>query len=418
MKIQKKIIGMLMMAGLIGFTACNDDEDDDTPSAMSISSIETTDGTDLFGATNASDVALDQSVIITFSAAVDATSLANVGIFNGSTAVASSVTASGSTVTIDPTDNLFGGTIYTVKVQGVKSTAGATVSTANVNFTTSGIGLGTAPQAEAQITYLQLNGNFADVLGNATLGNASNTWVEDRFGNINGALWLNGASGGPGTGDMVEFSGDFINPSMTISTWFKVNPADFTGSRVMFGLAVERGFFLEVGGNIDWLKYATSHKVSPDPGNHFFGTAWTDPNGSGNVGNAILANYSGSINALVTSEWAHIVMTFDATTSIKSIYVNGTLVRQDDLNWDAASEWNLTDLAIADQADGTGAAIDGIDPKLTLGYFCSVANTATGWANAATAENTFKGAIDDYRIWDVALTQAQVLQLFDAEKVQ
>jgi hypothetical protein len=250
------------------------------------------------------------------------------------------------------------------------------------------------------------------------MANASNSWTVDRFGEADGAIWLDGAAGGPGTGDMVEFSGDFINPSMTVSTWFKVNPADFPGSLVMFGLAVERGFFLEVGGNIEWLKFATSHKVSPDPGSHFFGTAWTDPNGSGNVGDAILANYSGSITDLVTSEWAHIVMTYDATTSIKSIYVNGTLARQDDLAWDPTSEWNLGDLAIADQADGTGDPIAGIDPKLTLGYFCSAANTATGWADAANATNTFKGAMDDFRIWDVALTQQQVVQLFDAEKVQ
>lgn len=405
------------MAGVIGFTACNDDEEE-APSTMSVSSITTTDGTDLYGATNASNVGTDQSVTIVFSAAVDATSLGSVGIYNGSTEVPSAVTASGSTVSIDPTESLFGGTIYTVKVEGVKSTDGATVATTNVNFTTAGIGLGTAPQASEQIMYLQLNGNYADVLGNANMANASNSWTVDRFGEADGAIWLDGAAGGPGTGDMVEFSGDFINPSMTVSTWFKVNPADFPGSLVMFGLAVERGFFLEVGGNIEWLKFATSHKVSPDPGSHFFGTAWTDPNGSGNVGDAILANYSGSITDLVTSEWAHIVMTYDATTSIKSIYVNGTLARQDDLAWDPTSEWNLGDLAIADQADGTGDPIAGIDPKLTLGYFCSAANTATGWADAANATNTFKGAMDDFRIWDVALTQQQVVQLFDAEKVQ
>jgi hypothetical protein len=154
MKIQKNKLALLLMAGVIGFTACNDDEEE-APSTMSVSSITTTDGTDLYGATNASNVGTDQSVTIVFSAAVDATSLGSVGIYNGSTEVPSAVTASGSTVSIDPTESLFGGTIYTVKVEGVKSTDGATVATTNVNFTTAGIGLGTAPQASEQIMYLQ-----------------------------------------------------------------------------------------------------------------------------------------------------------------------------------------------------------------------------------------------------------------------
>lgn len=409
---------LLLIAGAIGFTACNDDDDDAAASTMTISSITTTDGTDLFGATNATGVALDQSVVIVFSSAVDATSLGSVGIYNGSTEVPSAVTSSGSTVTINPTESLFGGTMYTVQVEGVKSTDGVTAATTSVDFTTSGIGLGTAPQAGAQVMYLQLNGNYADVLGNASMTHSSNSWTEDRFGNENAALWLDGASAGPGSGDRVEFDGQFINPSMTISTWFKVNPADFTSPLVMFGLAVERGFFLEVGDNINWLKFPTSHKVSPDPAGHYFGTNWMDPNGSGDVGGSILENYSGSIAQLVTSDWAHIVMTYNAETSTKTIYVNGTLARRDNLASEPGGEWNMTDMAIADLQGGSGDPVDGIDPKLTLGYFASAANTATGWADVSNATNTFKGAMDDMRIWNVALTQQQVTQLHDAEKVQ
>ena len=403
-----------LMAGVIVFTGCKDDEED--APALAVNSIMSTDGTDLYGATSATSVGTDQSIIIGFSAAVNPNTIGNVALKNGDNTVASTVTASGSTVTIDPTESLFGGTAYTVQINGVQSTDGGSSGNVSTTFTTAGIGLGTAPQASAQTSYFQFNGNYVDVVGTASEVSSQNTWVEDRFGEANGALMLNGATA-PGNGDMVEFSGDFVHDNMSLSTWFKVNPADFVGSRPMFGCAVERGYFLEVGGDIAWLKLATSHQISPDPANHYFGTAWTDPNGDGQTSDAVPVDYLGSISELVgVPEWAHLVMSYDAATSVKSIYVNGVLAMQVDLDVDPTSEYQLGPLAIADQADGTGDPVPGISENLALGYFCAPGNTATGWADYATAENTFIGAIDDFRIWNVALTTEQVTALYDAEK--
>ncbi len=425
MKIQKKLFGMLMIAGLVVFSSCNNDDSEDTPPGLTINSMKTSDGTDLYGATNATGVGLDQSVVIVFSAAVDATSLAAVAIMNGSTAVAASVTASGSTVTIDPTDNLFGGTIYTVKVQGVKSTAGATASTVNVNFTTSGIGLGTAPQAGNQRMYLQLNGNIVDVTGNATSEFVQVTYAADRFGNPNSAANFGGSVGAVGTGDIVELSGDnFLFPSMTYSLWVKIDHADYPlgGGKRVFGIGAERGYFLEFGDNgVAWMKVATSHEVNPDPGNINYATAWGDNiNGGGNVGDATLVNYQGSIsNDIMTSNnWHQIVMAYDAITATKSIYVNGTLITQYNLSWnpDPGFLFNMKNLSFND-LDGANPVV-GLDKTLTLGFTSSRANTSTGWSIYMNEQNTFKGVMDDFRIWDVALTQQQVLQLFDAEKVQ
>lgn len=403
-----------LMAGAVAFTACNGD-DEETPASLTVSSIKTLDGTDLYGATSAVNVGTDQSIVITFSAAVNPSSLGGVALKNGSNTVDAALVAAGSIVTIDPTSELFGGTIYTVEISGVQSVDGGTSGNVSTTFTTAGIGLGTAPQSDAQTTYFQFNGNYADVLGLATLVNSQNSWVDDRFGATSSALYLNGAMS-PGTGDIVEFNGDFIHESMTISTWFKVNPADYTGSRAMFGLAVERGYFMEVGGDIAWLKLATSHQVSPDPANHYFATAWTDPNGDGQTNESVLVDYLGSIASLVTSDWAHLVMTFDAATSVKTIYVNGTIAMQVDLNVDPLSEWNLGAMGIGNQADGTGDPVEGISENLAFGFLCAPSNTATGWANYAGAENTFKGAIDDFRIWDVSLSTEQVTALYNAEK--
>ncbi len=152
-----------------------------------------------------------------------------------------------------------------------------------------------------------------------------------------------------------------------------------------------------------------------DDCNHYFGTAWTDPNGDGQTNEQVLYDYNGSIQNLVKDNWHQLVMTFDAASSVKTIYVDGVKVMQVDLDVNA-TEWGLKDLKIADKADGTGEAIAGIDPKLTLGFMCSRNNTATGWSNYAEATNTFKGALDDFRIFNKALTESEVATFYNAEK--
>ena len=123
--------------------------------------------------------------------------------------------------------------------------------------------------------YLPLDGTVSDITGNASSSYEKNTWTADRWGNVNSAAMFSG--GAAGAGDIIELSGStFVNASTTFSVWFKVNSADYAaGSKIMFGLATERGYFMEVGGDLAWTKLATSHMISPDPNTHYFGTAWT-----------------------------------------------------------------------------------------------------------------------------------------------
>lgn len=410
-----------LMAGVLVFSACKKDSTPDP--TVGVSSIKTTDGTDLYGATSATSVGTDQNILIGFSAAVDPNTLGSVKLKNGENTVASSVTASGSTVTIDPTDALFGGTIYTVEVNGVKSTDGASAGNVSTTFTTSGIGLGTAPQAGNQRMYLQLNGNVVDVTGNATAGFTQLSYTSDRFGNPNSAAYFGGSVGAPGTGDIVELSGDnFLFPSMTYSVWIKIDHADYPegGGKRVFGIGAERGYFLEFGDNgVAWMKVATSHEVQPDPSNIHFATSWSDNiNGGGNTDDLTVVNYSGSIsNDIMTSnDWHQIVMAYNAESTIKSVYVDGTLIAQYHLDWntDPSFEYNMKDMAYND-LDGTNPVV-GLDKTLTLGFTSSRANTATSWSIYANEQNTFKGSMDDFRIWDLGLTLEQVSALYDAEK--
>jgi hypothetical protein len=414
-----KTASLCLLAAGLTFVGCKDDEN---PS-LSLTSA-TAGSTDLNGATSATGVLLNTTIVATFSTTVDpasvTTSTITLKAASTNTNAALTFSTSGSTVTIDPSADLNGGDNYTLSFAGLMSNEGEAMPTTTLTFKTAGVGYGTAPQASSQVMYLQMNGNITDLTSNATASFTQVGYTTDRFGKANSAAMFNGGTA-PGNGDIVELTGTkFVNASTTISTWFQADLATFgPGSRIMFGCATERGYFMEVAGDMAWCKLATSHMLNPDPNNHYFGTAWTDPNGDGQVnsttGGQTTYDYTGSIASLMQNTWHQLAMTFDAATGVKTIFIDGMKVMQVDVDLNT-TEWYLKDMKIADKADGTGAAITGIDPKLTLGYFCSRANTATGWSDYTTSTNTFKGAMDDFRIWNKALTEAEVTSLYNAEK--
>jgi len=391
--------------------------DKDDPNALLTLTSLTSGDKDLYGATSATGVTVGSPIVATFSTEIDETTvLSSVSILRGTTVVAYTYTLAGKVLTITPTGGLITGTGYSMSIAAtLKSTQGEAITAVSVTFTTEGVGIDTPPQKASQVLYLQFNGEIVDIVGTHTNPYTKVSYTTDRFGTANGAANFAGAATA-GTGDIVEIAGaNLINPSTTISVWFKIASADYTDGKTMFGLAAERGYFMELGGGLGWCKFATSHKLTPDPNSHYFGTAWTDPNGDGNVGGQTLYDYLGSLSDILGNKWTQLVMTVDGTTAIKTIFLDGVKIMQVDLDLDA-TEWYLKELALADKADATGDAITGIDPVLSLGFMCSKANTATGWANYATATNTFKGAMDDFRIFNKALTENEVLTLFNSEK--
>lgn len=399
MKTTLKALILLLITGSMIFTACKKDE---TNPVITLSSLKSG-STDLYGATTATGVSVTESIIAVFSTSVDASTAntTNITLVRGTVSETLTITTSGSTVTIDPTSDLITGTSYTLKISGLKSDKGESLSAVTVSFTTAGVGLDTPPQKEAQVMYLQLNGTVADLTANATVASEQVAWTTDRFGTANGAADFRGATA-PGNGDLIELSGStFINASTTISVWYKIDVNNYIapGNKPMFGIAAENGYFFEMGDGASgpgWIKFTTDHIVSPDPMNHLFGTAWNDINGSQVVGGNITYAFAGSVTDLVKDTWHLFTVTYDNTTYLKTIFMDGVKIQQWNL-MDANGEWNLKDVAL-------NTTVAGVDPKLALGYFCSKANTATGWADFATSSNAFKGFLDDFRIFNKALT--------------
>jgi hypothetical protein len=405
MKNLMKILAMLMIVGLVTLNSC---KDDDPPADLTIESLTAT-SIDLNGATSATTVAVNSPIIATFSTNVDAATATDANIlftrtFNGA-AVAKTITVVDNIVTITPSANLFEGDQYKLTLgAGLTSTGGKTFTSIERTFGTIGIGIGTAPQSSSQVLYLQFSNGIIDVTGNATKASEQVAYTADRFGHANSAANFRGATAN-GNGDLVELSGTkFISASMTLSVWFYINQTNYIapGNKPMLGLAGNNGYFIEIGDgpeNPNWIKPATNHKVSPDPVNHVYATAWSDFSST---------TAGGQVSALTKTGWHQLAFTYDASTYTKSIYFDGVKVKEFNLLDAANNEWNLKDMILN--------SLTGVDGKLALGFFASKANTNPDWAIYANSQSTFKGYMDDLRIFTKALSASEMTTLYNAEK--
>lgn len=277
----------------------------------------------------------------------------------------------------------------------------------------------TLPQSSAQVLHLGLNGSANANAGSVAVESSSVTWTADRHGNANSAANFGG--GAAGQGQIIRYSGgSFINPSTTISVWYKIDGMPWTGSKFMFGFAANLGYFFEMADNQAWCKLATSHALTPDPNNHNFGTAWTDPNGDGQTNDQVVYDYlAGAGNPTMAeilggSGWHQLVMTYDAASGLKTIYVDNRKLMSVNLKNGATDEWKMGNLALTTAGDND-VPVTGYVEELVLGYLAAPGTTNPDWANHATATNTFVGALDDFRIWNVALTESEVATLYDYE---
>lgn len=412
----KKLMTMLAvfaMAGLVVLNACKDDDEDPLP--LTLATLKAGDK-DLNGATSANDVAVDSDIVVEFSTDVDNTTATDANIlltrtFDGSE-VAKAISVAGKTITVNPTGNFFEGDQYKIKfTTGLKSTEGQALTEVERTFGTVGIGLGTAPKSSDQMLYIQFTNDVVDLTGNAEASFEQVSYTEDRFGNANSAASFAGQSAQfSGDGDIVELSGgEFIAPSMTVSVWFYINQDDYVVSppdganKPLLGLAGQNGYFVEIGDgdvNPNWLKITTNHKVDPDPEGHIVATQWGD---FGTTDDGV------AVNTLTLTGWHHLVMTFDAASYTKTDYLDGVKVKTYNLLDPGPDAWNLKDMML-----NSG---DGIQNKLALGFFASRDNTNPDWANYSNSKNgTFKGSMDDLRLFSVALSTSEVTSLYNAEK--
>lgn len=427
MKHTIKIFGLIGLIGLMTYTGCNEEN----PSSLTIVSVASN-GTDLTtgnnttvdlnGVASATNVPPDGVITITFNKSVDAASVtsANVSLNNGTDDAAVTVAANGVEVTLTPTVPLLQGTIYTLLVSSaVNADDGGNFTATSRTFTTAGTAPPVVPQADNLVVYLSFNGVVEDEFNHTILNNEV-TLATDRFGNFESSANFNGTTNYVG----IEYGTDMSNANTTVSYWIKVPAsAEYTTHAaieyVTFAIGGNSGTWhgfgrFECCGNVfDYLKYYTNHvnsgsAASPAGSEHQMKNEGT-PEGDQVVEVDNIPWLDDN-----TNEWMHIVTSWNAALRRKSFYVNGVLSTA--YNVTPTAEYTL-DAAVIDVTSIDLDATNSRNLYLGAGVPYWATKTPTGIIPfRGDVPHGYKGQMDDFRMYSVALTDSEVLSLYNAEK--
>ena len=215
--------------------------------------------------------------------------------------------------------------------------------------------------ANGLVGWWPFTGNAVDSSGNNNNGTVTDAVLTtDRFGNAGKAYSFNGVT------SMIDVqdAASLRCRTLTISAWVKYRNTSVTNQVVYKGSMQANGeayaLTIDVGGKPFSASKYNSNCVS--------GTGWLGP-GTGAV--------------IDTGIWVHLVTTFDGITS--KLYKNGAL------------ESSMPTPGLIDSCIGGGVRF-GYDHR----------------RYAASTGDPFNGSIDDIGIWNRALTDAEILHLYNA----
>jgi len=377
---------------------------------------------DLNGATAPTNVPTNPVITATFTTDVDpATATAsNITLTEDydTKIMPSTITVSGKVVTITPTPYLANGALYKLDFKsGLKATNGELLDPISRSFTTTG----TFVPAGA-IAYFKFDGNANDETGVYTPAVASITainYVTGRIATSGQAASFNGTTSiiSIPNGDVLQNSPDF-----SISFWMK---CDTTAKRTQFvmGLAGWNGLQFEYNSNvygtgntaqIGQCKLAAQYSY---PGGSTSQDLWLDGQGAtkDNGGwqgwtysKPLVTGGGTGVNGLLAQKWAHIVCTYNHTTKIGTMYINGQKMKEQDFNLYPAPLLNATGLKFAGNATNNALALGFIQDKTNP-------TITDGWADySVTTNNHYKGLLDDVAIYHTVLTQSLITLMYNS----
>lgn len=428
---------VLLAVGVLTFSGCGDD--DDGPAVLEITAITATGNDlktgdevtiDLNGVSTATDVPPNAILAVTFSREVDAATVnsSSVTLNNGTSDVPLDISVSGSTVSVSGSEELVRGTIHTISVSSeIKAQDGGSFVTASRTFTTAGRAPAVIPQEDKLVVYVPFEGAVTEEMGHTVLDDNVG-FATDRFGNFEASGDFNGTTNFVG----IEYGADMSNASTTVSYWMKLPSSDDykahigttdTGitQYVTFCIGGNNGTYHEfnrftccdLGFDIDVLKYFTNHvnsgSASALAGSHIEMKNEGNPDGD----RVVEVDNLGWLEDN-TGEWIHIVTTWEASGHRKAFFINGVPSTVYELT--PSAEYSL---------DAATIDVDGIDADPTNSKNLYLGTGVPYWAtinnNVVTPFRgdkpfAFKGQMDDFRMFSVALTDQEVLDLYNAEK--
>lgn len=426
---------MLFAVTAIGVMSCNKDDDDSGMAKLTLTSIEAVgtsfeDGSavtvDLNGSSAGVGVALNSVITVTFSKAVDMSTInaTNITLSSSDGDVSLTFDTNGATVTVSPDSDLERGTTYTFTFSSILAEDGSTFDSTTRSFTTEGRPAVVVPNESMQMAYWGFDGSTNDVLGNYNPDNVvAITYGSDRFGQGNSTAVFDGDE------SIIEImNGDeFVaDDDFTISFWMKTNSTGHVNengdpaSYFVFGLGAFFGFQFEVPADFSSCKLASSYVLEDGTGvseDLWFNGSGEDASNGGWQGWDFVADLTGSggVAGLLQDKWAHVICTYNAAERQGRMYINGQLMKSQDFDlWpDGDPKRTVTGVTYR------GVAAD-VEPILALGFVKSIDSpmwSDTEWGDyAKVTANHFKGELDDVRIFNAPFSEADVITLYDSEK--
>jgi hypothetical protein len=296
---------------------------------------------DLNSATAPTNVPVNPTITATFTTDVEMSTAtaSNITLTENydNVSIPLNITASGTTVTVTPQKNLANGALYQLVFStGLKATDGQTLPAVNRSFTTLGSFLPAGVYA-----YWNFDGNANDQTGkyNAASGGITDvTYVTGRNATSGQAAQFNG------TTSLIEIAGGdslATTKDFSLSFWIK---EDTTAKRDQFVLGVAGffGFQFEINSNVygtqkGQCKLAATYSISDGTAASqdlwFDGSGSTKDNGGWQGWTFCKDLNSGTgtgVNGLLAQQWAHVVATYNHTTKIGTIYINGVQMKAQD----------------------------------------------------------------------------------------
>jgi hypothetical protein len=428
MKKQMLILSSLLLAMIlvVGVTSCKKSSTEET-TTFSLSTLKAGD-IDLNAAIPPSNVPATTTITAVFNMAVNPSTATSSTISlvqsYDTTDIAIGIAVSGGTITITPTNPMAGGAGYILQFKaGIKATDGQGLAAFNRAFTTVGTFVPTGV-----IAYWNFENNGDDQIGTfptlkpAVITNvtyvASRNAAAGQAAKFDGATSLIEIPNGEqlmNTGGVRDFS---------LSFWIY---EDSTGRKDQFtmGLAAWYGFQFEVNNNgnggLGECKLAAQYSLSDgtstsqdlwfngaDTNTTLYNGGWKgwtycrDLQSSGGTG----------VNGLLAKKWASVVCTYNHTTKVGNIYINGQIMKSQDFNLYGTDHplYNATGLKYAGNAGNNmfvfGFIQDKNDPTIP-----------DGWAQYSDPNNNhFKGMFDDVRFFQKVLTPNEISLMYNSEK--
>lgn len=408
------LIGIALGAMLFT-TSCKDDPEEVT--ALTLSTLVAGD-IDLNGATAPSNVEPAAVITATFATAVDASTAtaANISLVQDydDAIIDIDIEVNGAVITITPTERLGGGTLYALSFEtGLKATNGQILAAEIVrSFTTDGVFIPKDP-----VAYWKFEDNANDEVGNYDASAAIDITYTASTKTISGkAATFNGST------SIIEIpnADELINTNnFSLCFWMKTNSTGKTGGHFVIGLGAFYGIQYEVFGGYDGAKFAVRYNLSDTNSTvedmWFPSNATYADNGGWQGWDFAKSIEPADMMLLLKDAWLHVVFTYDAATKSGKLFYNGEKMKSFDFDlWpDGDAKRAVSGLTYA------GVAPEVVN-EMAFGFIQSRAGTL--WDNEPWGgyefpdANHFKGQLDDIVIYDKAITEAEVLLMYNSAK--